>query len=106
MLQAGKAYSAIERLSIKSPDLQSIAQFESLRIGSLAATAFQAHESPLDTLKESIDRFSQINPLSKVDRSFPDRSGLLSQIKLLESMQAANTLESYLSRKNRNLNDS
>jgi hypothetical protein len=98
---SGKASSlAVERLSIKSPALPSFAQLESTRFGGVAATVLQAHESLLDTLKERIDRSSQLNPLSKVDRSFSDRAGLLSQIELLESMQRANTLDSYLSRKN------
>jgi hypothetical protein len=98
---SGKASSlAVERLSSKSPDPQSFAQLESSRFGGIVAIAPQAYESPLDTLKERIDHSNQLNPLLKVDRSFSDRSGVLSQIKPIESMQKANTLDSYLSRKN------
>jgi hypothetical protein len=98
---SGKALSlAVDSLSIKSPTVPSFSQLESSMFGGIAATALQAHESPLDTLKERIDRSSQLNLFSKVDCSFSDRSGLLSQIKLIESMQRANILDSYLSRKN------
>ncbi|WP_310489974.1 PIN domain-containing protein [Chamaesiphon sp. VAR_69_metabat_338] len=94
-IDALKASIDRDKLSMKS-----FAQIESKRFGGIADTALQAHESPLDILKESIGCFSQINPLLKEDLSFSDRSGLLSQIKLLESRQKDNTLESYLSRKN------
>jgi predicted nucleic acid-binding protein len=90
----------VDSLSIRPPVPQPIRQLESSEIGGIAATALQAHKTLIDTLKERIDRSSQLNPLSKVDRSFSDRAGLLSQIELLESMQRANTLDSYLSRKN------
>jgi hypothetical protein len=101
LVPSGKALSlAVDSLSIKSPTVPSFSQLESTKIGGIAATALQAHESPLDTLKERIDRSSQLNLFSKVDCSFSDQSGLLHQIKSIESMQKANTLDSYLSRKN------
>ena len=78
---------------------RSLAQLEAMRFSSLAAERL-THTSSLDTLKESIDRANQIDPISKVKHSFSDRSGILSQIESIESMQKANTLESYLPRKN------
>jgi hypothetical protein len=100
-LQMAKGLSlAVDSLSIKSPISQPIRQLESKIFGSIAATVPQPYENSLDTLKERIDRSSKINPLLKVDHSFSDRSGVLSQIKLVESMQRANTLDSYLPRKN------
>jgi hypothetical protein len=87
-------------LSIKSPALQPIRQIESSKFGDIVATSLQAPETLLDTWKERMDRASQLNPLLEVHHSFSDRSGLLSQIKSIESMQKANTLESYLSLKN------
>jgi hypothetical protein len=101
ILPSGKLSSlVVDSLSIRPPVPQPIRQLESSEIGGIAATALQVHKTLIDTLKERIDRSSQLNPLSKVDRSFSDRAGLLSQIELLESMQRANTLDSYLSRKN------
>jgi hypothetical protein len=101
LLPSGKGWSlAVDSLSIRSPALQPIRQIESSRFGGIVATSLQAPETLLDTWKERMDRASQLNPLLEVHHSFSDRSGLLSQIKSIESMQKANTLESYLSRKN------
>jgi hypothetical protein len=101
ILPSEKALSlAVDSLSIKSPALQPIRQIESSKFGDIVATSLQAPETLLDTWKERMDRASQLNPLLEVHHSFSDRSGLLSQIKSIESMQKANTLESYLSRKN------
>ncbi len=75
------------------------AQLEAARFSGLATDRLTCTSS-LDTLKERIDRSNQINPLLKVERLFSDRSGLLHQIKSIESMQKANILDSYLSRKN------
>ncbi len=100
ILQMEKGLSAINSLSIKSPIPQPIGQIESTRIRGLTATVPQPYENSHNNLKASIDHSNKLNPLLKVDHSFSDRSGLLSQIKLLESMQRANPLDSYLSRKN------
>jgi hypothetical protein len=99
MHQVEKASLMADAYSLKSPILKSIAQFEEARFSSLA-TERLAFKNSLDSVKESFNRCSQANSFLKVDVSFSDRSGLFSQIKLLESMQNANTLESYLSRKN------
>jgi hypothetical protein len=93
-LPSGKELSlAIDNLSSKSLS-RSFAQPEITNFNTSTAK-YLAHKSPINTLKESIDCPSQLNPPSKVDRA-----GLFSQTKLLESMQKANTLDSYLSRKN------
>ncbi|WP_309735379.1 hypothetical protein, partial [Chamaesiphon sp. OTE_75_metabat_556] len=64
LIDALKASIDRDKLSMRS-----FAQIESKRFGGIADTALQAHESLLDTLKERIDRSSQINPLLKEDRS-------------------------------------
>jgi uncharacterized protein YukE len=99
MHQVEKASLMADAYSLKSPILKSIAQFEEARFSSLA-TERLAFKNSLDSVKESFNRCSQANSFLKVDVSFSDRSGLLSQIKSIESMQRANTLDSYLPRKN------
>lgn len=100
VLHDGKAHSSlVERLSIKPILARLTAQANVTKVSSLMPENL-ACESSFDTFVKRIDRSSQINPLPKIDRSCSDQSGLFSQIKLLESMQRANTLESYLSRKN------
>jgi hypothetical protein len=103
-LQMAKWLSlAVDSLSIKSPIPQPIRQLESKRFGVIAATAPQPYENSLggkltkDMLQMAKGLSLSVDSLS--NRSFSDRSGLLSQSKLLESMQTVNTLESYLSRK-------
>ncbi len=92
---------AVDSASIKPPIPQLIRQLESTRFGGLIAPAPQPYENSLGSkLRKRIDHSSKINSLLKVDHSFSDRYGLLSQFKLLESMNKANVLESYLSRKN------
>jgi hypothetical protein len=91
--------SLIDRLSIKPILARLTAQANVAKISSLMPENL-ACKSSLDTFVKGIDRANQINPLLNMERSCSDRSGLFSQIKLLESMQSANTLESYLSRKN------
>jgi hypothetical protein len=81
MRQVEKASFMTDAFSLKSPILKSIAQLDAVRFSGLATERLTCTSS-LDTLKERIDR-----------------SGLLSQIKSIESMQRTNTLDSYLSRK-------
>jgi hypothetical protein len=68
MLQMEKGLSlAVDSLSIKFQIPQPTRQLESKRFGVIAATALQAHESPLDTLKESIDRYSDRIRIDRLD---------------------------------------
>ncbi len=99
MRQVEKASFMADAFSLKSPILKSIAQLDAVRFSGLATERLTCTSS-LDTLKERIDRSGQANSFLKVDALSSDRSGLLHQIKLLESRQKANILDSYLSRKN------
>jgi predicted nucleic acid-binding protein len=109
ILQMEKGLSfAIDSTLIKSPDLQSIGQLKSTRISGITATVPQPYENSLGgklpknvlQMEKGLSFAIDSTSIKFSDRSSFDRYGLLSQIKLLESMQRANTLDSYLSRKN------